>query len=130
MTIESELPAILDNDPDDIFRVEVAHDWARDNPDSYLHRHLIWDDAKAGREYRFNQIRKLVKIYLVDEHRQSQVISLIPDRVAGGGYRRVADVMSVPELAQIAVQETLADLHRVQRRYEHLVRAGRGMGGD
>jgi hypothetical protein len=120
MTLATELQAILDNDPDDILHAEVAHDWARDHPESFLHRALEWDDQKAGYEYRLGQIRHLIKIHIRDERGEPAVISLRQDRVAGGGYRRMADVVETPNLRQMALQEAIADLRRVQRRYEHL----------
>ena len=120
MTIETELRQLLDEDPEDILHPEVVHNWARDHPDSFLYGSLEWDDAKAGYEYRLIQIRGLIRLHIVDAHKDPQVISLRIDRVAGGGYRRIEDVMEAPHLAQMALQEALDDLQRVLRRYEHL----------
>lgn len=124
MTIEAELIAIRDADPDHIFRPEVAHDWARDNPSSDLHRSLLWDDAKAGYQHRLWQIRRLVKVHVINDRREPTMISLRVDRVAGGGYRRLDDVMAVPRMREMALREALADLRRVQWHYNYLWELG------
>jgi hypothetical protein len=121
MTIVTELRQIHDDDPEDILHPERVHDWAQDHPGSDLHAHLIWDNEKAGYEFRLVQIRRLIKYYLVTPERKDPlVISLRRDRVSGGGYRHILDVVAVPLLAQMALEEALDDLQRTLRRYEHL----------
>jgi hypothetical protein len=120
MTIQSELEALRDSDPQNILHPERAVAWAHDNPGSALHAALEWDNEIAGNQHRLWQVRRLVKIHVRDARREPTMISLTIDRVSGGGYRRVEDVMAVPDLRAMALAEALSELRRVQRKYHQL----------
>jgi hypothetical protein len=120
MSIQSELEAIRDADPNHILNVEIAHEWARTHLDSDLHRAIEWDKDKAAYQHQLWQIRQFIKIHVRDDRRAPTMISLTVDRVQGGGYRRVEDVMKVPDLRAIALRDALAELRRVQRKYQDL----------
>jgi hypothetical protein len=120
MTIQSELEALRDSDPQHILHPERVIEWAHDNPDSALHKGLEWDDARAGHQYRLWQVRQLVKVHVRDARREPTMISLKIDRIAGGGYRQLTDVMAAPDLRCMAFAEALTELRRVQKKYHYL----------
>lgn len=94
--------------------------WARKNPKSALHAHLVWDDEIAGERYRVWQIRELLVVHIIDPTGGRRFVSLSIDRSNGGGYRSASDVMKRPDLRAIMLQDALADLEQLQRRYERL----------
>ena len=96
-------------------------EWAKENTDSAIHNYLIWDNEKAGHEHRLEQIRHLIRVHVVTVDRQPVMVSLSIDRSRpGGGYRLVDDVVAVPRLADIMLQDALRELERVEMRYRHL----------
>jgi hypothetical protein len=93
----------------------------RNKPASLLYSRLEWNDTRAGEEYRIHQLRQLINIYLVEPDTKSPtVISLSVDRAHGGGYRPMDDVLRLPDLREIAVQDALDELDRAQKKYQHL----------
>lgn len=119
MTIRDEL--LNFKNEDGLIRVEEAESWARSNPDSALHQSLEWDDAKAGQAYRFMQVRRLIAIHIVNEEGTRQVVSLSIDRTKpGGGYREVEDVVKAKPLRDVMLSDALAELERVQAKYQTL----------
>ena len=95
-------------------------EWARSPPQSALAGHLIWDNELAGERYRVWQVRELLAVHIVDPDGERRFVSLSIDRNNGGGYRSLADVMKRPDLKAIMLQDALADLQQLQRRYERL----------
>jgi hypothetical protein len=120
MTIEQELITILEADPENMLHPEVVVDWAEHHPDSALHRSFEWDDQKAAHSHRLWQARQIIKLHVIDNRGQPQMISLKIDRKAGGGYRELADVMAKRDLRAMALQEALDDLRGFERRYSYL----------
>jgi hypothetical protein len=119
MTLKSELVALMDRDG--ILRAPDCLDWAQRHPKSELHRHLEWDDSKAGHAYRLWQIRSLIALHIVTPQQERKTISLSIDRVLpGGGYRDLDTVMRDEILREIALSDALADLERCRKRYEGL----------
>jgi len=118
MTIATELVAL--RAADGMIHVEDVHAWARANDGSALHRALEWDDRAAARKYRFEQIRLMIRIYVVNEDHERQAISLSADRGAGGGYRNLDDVMDVPDLRALALADALDEYQRIKARYDWL----------
>lgn len=119
MTIKDELLALKKDG------VLLAHDvvtWAQANPHSLLHKSLEWDDAKAGYEYRLEQVRRLVRIHVVTESGERQLLSLSVDRTnqAGGGYREMQAVLADKTLRDVLLTDALRELDRIQKKYEHL----------
>ncbi len=93
--------------------------WARSNPGSHLHGALCWDDAIAAERYRLWQVRELISVHIVDVSGGPQFVSLSIDRQVGG-YRTVAEVMGRTELRDVMMADALAELERVQARYQKL----------
>jgi hypothetical protein len=101
-------------------------DAARDE-DSPLHSHFTWDDSDAAHQYRLEEARRLLRVFVVTERREvgdtRAYISLSPDRrIEGGGYRILADVMDNEELSAQMLSDALADLRRVQQKYRSLTK--------
>lgn len=121
MTIENELTALTDEAG--LIRPHAVVEWARDNPDSELHKHreFYWsDDAKAAEEHRLTVARTLIRVHVRTEEGERGTISLLQDRRSGGGYRRIEPVMSNTELRAMALRQALRELHAWERRYKHM----------
>lgn len=119
MTIQSELLALRDTDG--LLRPKKIVAWARQNPDSDLHREFEWDNRRAAEEYRIWQARRIVAMHLTYEEGPRQFVSLRIDQAReGGGYRDLEDVKNAPDLMQHALQDALDDLERTQQRYNFL----------
>lgn len=108
----------LQNDNGLINPVDVVH-WARGNAASQLHAKLEWDDAVAGERYRIWQVRALISVHIVDAQGERQFVSLSSDRPTGG-YRPVSEVVGSVELREIMVADALAEVERLQKRYDRL----------
>lgn len=117
MTIETELLGLRNDEG--LIVPEDAVEWARANPQSDLHHSLEWDDERAAHQYRLWQVRKLIAIYVVSEEGHRATVSLKSDRSRGAGYRLVNDVMRNAEMRQQALNEALAELQRLQERYQY-----------
>lgn len=115
MTIREELEALKGNKP--FIDPKSAEDWAREHPDSALHGALEWDNEKAGHQYRLYQIRRLIAVHITDEQGERKFVSLSIDRVKGGGYREVEEVIADPVLADVMLADALADVKRARKRY-------------
>jgi hypothetical protein len=93
--------------------------WARANKKSQVHASLTWDDKVAGERYRIWQVRALISLHIRDTEGGRRFVSLSIDRPVGG-YRELSSVMSSDELRAVMLEDALADLERVQKRYEKL----------
>lgn len=94
--------------------------WARRHRSSRLYGELEWDDSVAGAAYREQQVRQLIAIHVIEDHSVRRFISLSVDRVQGGGYRDMNDVMTAPNLRDVMLQDALSELERMQRKYQRL----------
>lgn len=119
MSIRSELEALKDASGE-LLQVDAIHTWAADNVDSALHASLLWDDEKAGYEFRLSQIRALIRVHIsyASAEPQVAVISLRQDRASpGGGYRALGAVLATPSLYDALMRDALMDLRTAQKRY-------------
>lgn len=119
-TVREELLAIQRESSDGLLHATEIVDWARGNPDSALHRHFVWDDVRAANEYRLDQARALIRMHVVAENGEPQLVSLTFDRARGGGYRQLEDVLNSRELSDILLGDALQELERVRRKYARL----------
>jgi hypothetical protein len=117
MGIRDELVAIQQKDENHVLHAAKAVAWAKAHPESYLYRSLEWNDDVAAHEYRLEQVRKLIRLHVIDERGDPIVVSLSIDRPNGGGYRAMDDVLSTPDLRAIMLRDALAELDRVRKRY-------------
>lgn len=118
MTIETELRGLMDEEG--FLKPKEIIEWARENTDSEIYKHLEWDDAKAAEAHRLDQVRRLIVVYLRDDDGQRETISLMQDRRDGSGYRNLRPVMSNRELRRMALRQALRELRSFERRYKHL----------
>lgn len=110
-----------------LLRPQDVVEYARPT-DSPLHDQFEWDDSKAADEYRLWQARQLIRVTVtVLPNTVTPIrtyVSLTPDRSAGGGYRRIADVVKKPDLYEQALADALKDLERIQQKYKQLAELG------
>lgn len=116
--VAAELQALADKTG--MIHVRKAHDWASKHRKSALGRKLMWDDRKAGYQYRLEQIRGLIQLHIIDARHARTYLSLSIDRAAGGGYRPVDQIMSNADLRTIALDDALNALDHVSREYQTL----------
>jgi hypothetical protein len=118
--IRGELLALRNSDGK--LMPKVAIDWAEEHPDSALYSSLEWDNEVAGQHHREWQMRQLINLHLSPAAGSEgpRFVSLSIDRVTGGGYRDISDVMADADLREIAISDALAELERTQRKYTHL----------
>lgn len=107
-------------------RAEDVVEFARDETTA-LHGEFEWDDSEAAHQYRLDQARRIIRVnvqILPVGGRDIVVpvyVSLVQDRnQAGGGYRRLVDVMSDEELRAQLLQQAMKDFERVGLRYRAL----------
>ena|SRR5208283_6225816 len=115
MSVESELLALKDGEG--LIHPRDVVDWASGHKRSDLYKQFTWDDAKAADEYRLWEARRLIKIHIVSDEGEPQVVSLSIDRKEGGGYRDIGDVTKSRDLSEIMLQDALDELQRVRARY-------------
>lgn len=120
MSIRSELLSIQHSDPHNMLHVADVKNWARENTTSKLHSSIEWDNDVAAERHRDWQIRQLIQLHIVSETGEPEMVSLTVDRVAGGGYRSVSEVVAVADLRAIMLQDALNELDRVRRKYERV----------
>jgi hypothetical protein len=107
---------------DGIINPAKVVEWARKNKKSHLYANLEWDDGVAAERYRVWQVRALISVHIVDPDGGRRFVSLSIDRKHDGsnGYRDMDDVVARPNLREIMLKDALADLERVQARYNKL----------
>lgn len=118
--IRNELLAIQDASKDKMLHAASVVAWAKRNQKSALHRQFEWNNSKAATEFRLWQARRLIQINVVTEDGTPQLVSLSFDRKGDGGYRSVDDVVSNRQLSEIMLRDALAELQRVQIRFERV----------
>jgi hypothetical protein len=74
--IAEELETVRTADPNGVLFVERALEFAEANPDSALHAHLDWDDARAGRARRLDQLRGLIRVHVTVIERSSVPVEI------------------------------------------------------
>lgn len=85
-----------------VLLVDEVLDAARD-PQCILHKHFQWDDTKAAESFRKMQARQLIQKCVVTIEKAPDVqirafVSMAADKVTGGGYRMMVDVLSDDDL--------------------------------
>jgi len=116
--IEAELAKVRGNK--EVINAADVVAWAQKHPKSVLYTCFEWDDAAAGAEHRLWQARRLIALHIVTIEGERKTVSLTVDRVKGGGYRQIEDVVRVPELRDRMLQDALNELRRVRAKYTTL----------
>lgn len=94
------------------------------DPETHLHKHFTWDDTKAANQYRLDQARAQIRMYvMVVEGPKGPVQirayhSLPSDRMAGGGYRPTRSILEDKELVAELVASAIKELALVREKYE------------
>lgn len=118
--VRDELLAIQKASKGGVLHAASVVVWARKHKGSALHRQFEWNNSKAANEYRLWQARRLIAINIVTAEGGPQVVSLSIDRTKGGGYRAIDDVLSSRDLSEIMLRDALAELQRVQERFQRV----------
>lgn len=111
-----------------LLKAEDVVRYAEQHPDSACHQWFTWDNEEAAHQHRLNEARSLIRVHVrVEELPQShskvtvrEYVSLSSDRVNGGGYRKLDEVVSNGDLLAELLTDALRDLERFKKRYEHL----------
>jgi len=99
---------------------------AAKSPKNPLHPHFEWDDGAAAAEYRLEQARRLIRVFVVMPDAQPNskpvraFVSLHADRKTGGGYRTLKSVLSDRELYQQMVHDSMVELAQLRKKYERI----------
>lgn len=121
MSIRSELMAIKGDN--ELLQVDSVIAATREDPASYpgLH-HKLFDrsDAELAEDQRRWIVRQLIAIHIVEDEGHRGFVSLLIDRTGGGGYRAIEDVLPIKRLRDMMLAEALADLDRLQKKYDKL----------
>lgn len=98
-------------------------EYARD-PTSAMHNHFEWDDGAAAELHRLSQaravIRAVIRIMPAGNRGPTEVrayVSVQKDRVSGGGYRSIDDVLSDEAMAASAAAEIEQAIGRLRVRF-------------
>jgi hypothetical protein len=118
--VKEELLALRAADASGMLRPAVALAWAKRHPNSALHAALEWDNDTAAEAHRLDQIRRLISLHVVSVEGDPLLVSLSLDRVKGGGYRAIDDVLASRDLSAIMLADALGELERVQAKYSHV----------
>jgi hypothetical protein len=122
-TIEQELEFLAAKNGGVVRPIDVV-EFAKD-PAAKLHEKFEWDDSKAGHEWRLQQARVVLNVYVKVEERtqeEHRVFVSLPSqrKKEGGGYHRLVDVMSDEQMRAEHLAQALADLQRVKKNYKQL----------
>jgi hypothetical protein len=124
--IKAELNRLVAKSPNMLLMPEDIVAAAR-SPKNPLHGCFEWDDRKAAAKYRLYQARQLIGAYLSVEKTESgepvevrHFISLTTDRINGGGYRALPDILDDESLRNQLLADAVAELERIQVKYSQL----------
>ena len=98
----------------------LADEFARDESTA-LHNKFEWDDATASHEYRLEQARRIIRVF-VRCYQEGKApirayVSLMADRKEpGGGYRLLDDVLADATRRAALLEEALAELGEAGRK--------------
>jgi len=116
MSIPRELKACAKNG---IILAEDVRAWALKHKGSEIYKSLEKDPTKGLHEYQLIQIRRMIRIHLIEPTGQRQFVSLSIDRkLPQGGYRAIDDVIDVPSLREVLLEDALTDFERMRAKYE------------
>jgi hypothetical protein len=117
--LHAELEALRSKDG--MVHASVVVEWARDHPSSILHTKFQWDVDKAAYQQWVETARRLIVVYIVKENGERKTISLVPDRMAGGGYRDRDTVLKSKDMRRQAVKDAYSEVMQWRERNRHLV---------
>ena len=93
--------------------------------DAVLHDQFTWDDSKAGRNWRLEEARRLIRVVQVEtsQGERHSLYEHVPLIVKGeGAYQTIEVLTSRPDLYALALEEALRALSSAQERVNGLRR--------
>jgi hypothetical protein len=90
---------------------------------SPLHSRFLWDNSKAGHQYRLEQARHLIAVTVIidGDEKKPMFVSLSIDRTKrGGGYRQVVDVLSDKRLTAQLLADAKREMQYFIEKYQKL----------
>jgi hypothetical protein len=97
--------------------------WSERHRKSAWAAELEWNDKRAGREHRLNQIRQVIvtlEITIGDRTRRFYSLSIDRNNKRGGGYRDIKDILGNRTLYDVMLGDALNELDRMKERYDHI----------
>lgn len=96
-------------------------EWAREHPESTLHKRFQWDDKKAADAYRLSQARHLIRVH-VEQVAESGAkvrafVSLERHRMPDEGYQALRSVLDDPLERRLLVEQAKRELQRWREKY-------------
>ena len=89
-------------------------------PESPLHPHFEWNDAKAAEAHRLDQARALIRsIRVVDDDRSRPAFLSVRSDI-GIAYRSISEVLTSADLRQRILEQAERDLNSWTARYREL----------
>jgi hypothetical protein len=120
----NELKAIYDDEG--LLKPETFVERAS-NPESAWHNDFVWDNEKAGHQFRLHQARQFIRVAVAIDPTLEEPIkvrvftSLKSDRKnPGGGYRSMQDVLSHDGMRQELLQQALAEFKSARDKYKEV----------
>jgi hypothetical protein len=106
-----------------ILKPEVVVSVARE-PSSVLHSYFEWNNSKAADAYRLEQARQLIRVNVtvIGENPDTRniYVSLSTDRISGGGYRVLADVLKDDDLRRVLLSDSVREMEHFIKKYNNL----------
>lgn len=125
--VREELEQLRLNNGGELVAPSAVVEFAKRNKRSALHKEFEWNNTKAAQQYRLEQARHLIRLYVNVVPTENgdiparMYVSLVSDRrKTGGGYRTLQSVMTNDELRHELLQQALDELQRVRRKYQNL----------
>lgn len=94
--------------------------WAKNNKKSALHKKFQWNVSKAAYQHWLETARKLISVHITYATGERSFVSLSIDRVPGGGYRNIDDVVPINSLFEVMYRDAVKELERVRVRFERV----------
>ena len=124
--VREELERLRQNNGGEFVAPAAVVEFAKRNKRAALHKEFEWDNTKAAQQFRLDQARHLIRLYInVIETENGNIptrmyVSLEGDRKRSGGYRTLESVMTNAELREQLLQQALEEFQRVRRKYQTL----------
>lgn len=124
--VREELEQLRQNNGGEFVAPAAVVEFAKRNKHAALHKEFEWNNTKAAHQFRLEQARHLIRLYInVIETEDGGIparmyVSLEGDRKSTGGYRTLESVMTNAELRNQLLQQALDELQRVRRKYQTL----------
>lgn len=125
MIVQDELERIRGRN-DGLLRPEDVVKAARPKS-SPLHDKFDWDDGTAAHNWRLEQARHLIRVFVQvidtgEGNTESRMfVALSSDRPGGGGYRVLTEVLGDDTLRRALLQDAYEDMRRFTQKYSTLV---------